>query len=295
MTKVPLMILPVDYAVRLTGKWRGLFGQFTRIYPNIRVDLAETGLNIEADEYVGASAASSILTGLLFTALLAVVLYALQADPARIIWLSTLSGSTITALFFLALIAYPSILAGKRAELLERDLIYALKDMLLEISSGASIYSAINGVSESEYGEVSREFGRIVGKVNVGIPVEDGLRDLAVQSKSERLRNSIWQIVNSLKSGSSMEAVLRDMVKDLTHERKNRIRTYAQELNILVLVYMLFAVVIPTIATTLIIVLGPFVGMDAGPRLFYLILPACFFTQIILMEYIKSRRPVVYI
>ena len=92
-----------------------------------------------------------------------------------------------------------------------------------------------------------------------------------------------------------MEGVLREMVKDLTVDRKNRIRNYANELNLMVLVYMLFAVVIPTIATTLVIVLGPFMGVNMGPRVFYIILPVCFFVQVALMEFVKSRRPVVYI
>jgi archaeal flagellar protein FlaJ len=295
MSKVPLMIVPLDNAVAMTRRWRGFAGRLVKLYPGIRVDLTECGLDVEADEYIAASILSSGLIGALITLMLATLLAALKAGAAKTVTMSLLSGGLISVLFMFVLISYPSILAGKKAELVERDLIYALKDMLLEISSGASIYATLSSVADSDYGEVSREFMKVVGKVNVGIPVEDALQDIALESKSERMRNSIWQIVNALKSGSSMDGVLRDIVKDMTLERKNKIRNYAQELNLMVLVYMMFAVVIPTIATTLVIVLGPFIGVDMGPRLFYIILPVCFFIQVALMEFIKSRRPVVHI
>jgi len=295
MNKVPLMIIPLDNAIAITRRWRGFAGKLVKIYPALRVDLAESDLKVEADEYVAASMFSSIMIGALITLILATLLAVLKATAAKTVIMSLLSGVLITALFMFVLFSYPSILAGKKAELMERDLIYALKDMLLEISSGASIYTALSSVAGSGYGDVSAEFTKVMGKVNVGIPVEDALQDLAVASKSERLRNSIWQIVNAMMSGSSMDGVLRDMVKEMTADRKNKIRNYAQELNLMVLVYMMFAVVIPTIATTLVIVLGPFMGVDMGPRIFYIILPVCFFIQVALMEFIKSRRPVVHI
>ncbi|MFH1055377.1 MAG: type II secretion system F family protein [Candidatus Altiarchaeota archaeon] len=295
MRNVPLMIIPLENAITLTRGWRGFTSKLVKLYPGIRVDLAETNLEVEADEYVAASILCSIVTGALTAILISAVLVMLKADTQRTVSLSVITGSLIAVLFALVLLSYPRILAGEKAELMERDLIYALKDMLLEVSSGASIYSALSGVAESGYGEVSKEFSKVIGKVNVGVPVEEALRDLAVKTKSEHLKNSVWQIVNSMRSGSSVEGVLRELVKDMTQDRKNKIRNYAQELNLMVLIYMLFAVVIPTIATTLVIVLGPFMGVDLGPRVFYMILPVCFSIQLALMEIIKSRRPVVYI
>lgn len=295
MSKVPLMVIPLENAVVLTAGFRGFTGKLAKLMPKLRVDLVETGLDVDADQYLGASILNSAATATLLFLMLLSSLLLLNAGLDRALWLSTASAAAIFLLFSAVLIAYPSILAGKKAELMERDLIYALKDMLLEVSSGASIYMALNGVAESDYGEVSKEFHKVVGKANAGVPVEDALEDLAVRTRSEHLKNSIWQIVNAIKSGSSVEGILRELVKDLTVERRNKIRNYSQELNVMVLIYMLFAVVIPTIATTLIIVLGPFMGMDMGPRIFYLVLPACFTVQIVLMEFIKSRRPVVYI
>ncbi|MFH1403725.1 MAG: type II secretion system F family protein [Candidatus Altiarchaeota archaeon] len=293
--EVPLMIIPLKIGVRLAGKEKAIWSRAFKFYPKLKLYLMETDLEVEAEEYIGASFISALATGLLFASLVYLLLTVLGAEQDKVLFLTGSVGLVIFLLFLFVLITYPNILAGKKAEQIERDLVFALKDMLLEVSSGASPYAALTEVANSDYGSISREIGKVVNKANVGIPVEEALEDLAVRTRSEMLKNSIWQIVNALKSGSSLEGILRELVRDLTVEQKMKIRNYAQELNVMVLIYMLFAVVIPTIATTLIIVLGPFLGIDMGPKVFYIILPVCFFIQISLMEFIKSRRPVVYV
>lgn len=289
------MILPLEAGVRLTRRLRGFSRMLANAYPQLKIDLMEAYPEIEAEEYVGAALASSVFTGLFMATMISALLYAFRSELTRTLLYSAAAGIVVALVFFAILLIYPGILAGKKAEDIDRDLVFALKEMLLEVSSGSSMYSALVEVSKSGYGNVSVEFEKVVKKVNVGVPVEDALGELALKTKSEHLRNSIWQIVNAIKSGSSTEGVLRELVKDMTSDRRVKIRSYAQELNVMVLAYMLFAVVIPTIATTVVIILGPFMGLSPGPRIFYIILPLCFFIQIALMELIKSRRPVVYI
>ena len=293
--KVPLMLLPLEDGARLAKRWSAVTGVIVKAYPRIRIDLVESELGVNAEGYVGASIFSSILTGAIMAGLIFLVLLALRAELSKALLLSLMPGAATTLLFAIILLIYPGIIAGKKAEDIDKDLVFALKDMLLEVSSGASVYSALVEVSRSGYGSVSVEFEKVVKKVNVGIPVEDALGELALKTKSEHLRSSIWQIVNAIKSGSSTEGVLRELVKEMTVERRTKIKSYAQELNVMVLAYMLFAVVIPTIATTVVIILGPFLGVDVGPRVFYIILPVCFFIQLALVELVKSRRPQVYL
>ncbi|MBU0761531.1 MAG: type II secretion system F family protein [Candidatus Altiarchaeota archaeon] len=295
MNKIPLMVVPIGSLHFLAARFRGFGGKVSKIFPKIHGDINEAGLRVDADEYIAYCLLSSGLISAAIACLLSTTIYILGAETQRILLIGTLSSTAIFTLFFLVLISYPNILAGKKAELLERDLIYALKDMHLEVLSGITIYSALNGVAKGGYGEVSKEFEKIVDKSNVGVPIDEALETLALRTRSEHLRHSIWQIVNSMRSGSSIEDILRELTLELTTERKTKIRQYSQDLNVLILMYMLFAVVVPTIATTLIIVLGPFMGVNIGVKVFYIILPLCFFIQISLVGYIKSRRPMVYL
>jgi len=289
------MLIPLRVGIRLTSKWNNLWHKLMAVYPKLRIDLMETDLDVGAEDYVGASILSALFTALLVGGLIYTLMTAVGTEQQKVISMTLMVFTLILGLFLFVLLSYPGILAGKKAEQIDRDLVFALKDMLLEVSSGASAYTALTEVAHSGYGSISHEIAKVVKKANVGVPVEDALEELAIHTRSEHLKNSVWQIINALKSGSSLEGILRELVKDLTMEQKMKIRNYAQELNVMVLIYMLFAVVMPTIATTLIIVLGPFLGVELGPKIFYIMIPVCFFVQIALMEFIKSRRPVVYV
>ena len=293
--KIPLMILSKERAKPITHKLRGFSGGIVSIFPNLRINLIEIETKIDADEYVALSFLSAFLYSLGMFSIIFVLLYVLGAVMESILTLAAISSLIIFALLFLLFLFYPGILAGKKAEQIEKDLIFALKDMLLEINSGATVYKALVEVSRADYGQVSKEFGRVARRVDTGTPIDDALEELALKTTSEHFRNSIWQIVNALKAGSDIENALRELVKDLTQEQRSKIRNYAQELNVLILLYMVFAVVIPTILTTLLIVVGPFMGLQLGPEVFYIILPVSFFIQIALVEFIKSRRPVVHL
>lgn len=295
MTKIPLMLIPIGSMPRIAKKLMGVSKPIARAIPQLDIELSETELDIKEEEYIAYSIISSIATTFFFAFIITVALLAVNATQQQKIFVLAVYSPMVFMILMAVLLSYPHILAGKKAEMIDRDLIYALKDLLLEISSGSSNYKALCGCADAGHGVVSDELQKVVEKVNVGMPVDDALEELALKVKSENMRKAIWQIVNAMRSGSSLENILREITRELMEQRKNKIKNYAQELNIMVLVYMLFAVVIPTIATTLIIVLGPFMGLNIGERVFYIVLPICFSIQIGLVKYIKSRRPAVYI
>ncbi|MFC2154376.1 type II secretion system F family protein [Candidatus Altiarchaeota archaeon] len=288
------MFIVPEQVSGVSRHFRGLGRKFSIIFPRLRLDLQRIHSDAGFEEYVIAAFFSGLLLALLFFSLIFLLLLFLGGKPAQITSLSGLVGFVILLLSFMVFLLYPGILAGKMAEQVDRDLIYVLKDLLLELSSGGSIYNALIEIARSDYDVISEEFARVVKKVNGGVPIENALEELSLATSSDNLKTSLWQIVNALKAGSELESALREIIKDLTMDQRNRIRNYAAELNIIVLIYMLFAVVVPTIFTTLIIIIGPFMGVELGVEIFFIILPLSFFIQIVLVEFIKSRRPVVH-
>ncbi|MBN2013539.1 MAG: type II secretion system F family protein [Candidatus Altiarchaeota archaeon] len=260
----------------------------------MRLSLIEIDNDSDADEYIALSILSALIYGILLFILIFGLLFSLGEVIDRVIFLALMAGFVVFALFFFLFLIYPSILAGKKAEQIERDLIFALKDILLEINSGSTIYSALIEVANSEYGMVSKEIENVVRKVDTGTPLEDALEKLALKTTSENFKNAIWQLVNTLRAGSDIEDALRELIRNMNIDHRAKIRNYAQELNVMVLIYLLFAVVIPTIAITMLIIIGPFISMSLGlDIIFYLILSVSFVIQIMLIEFMKSRRPVV--
>lgn len=289
------MILSLERVLAYAHRWRGITGKISNLFPQLNINLKKTDVRVDGADYIAAAIINSVIWGLLIFIFLFVLLLAVGEEYNKILLISFGSFAFAFFLFFIVLLLYPGILAGKRAENIDKDLVYALKDMLLEVSAGSSLYDAILTVAKSDYGVVSDEFALIIKKVDTGVPLDEAMEDLALRTSSEYLRNAIWQTINALKAGSNIEGTLREIVKTLIADQRNKIRNYAQELNVLSLIYMLFAVVIPTIATTIAIIVGPFLGLSTGPEIFLYILPVTFFTQIALLELIKSRRPVIHL
>jgi len=81
----------------------------------------------------------------------------------------------------------------------------------------------------------------------------------------------------------------------LEWEQKRKIRNYIQELNVLSMIYMLFAVAVPTIITTVLVVLNSLMGTNVTEGIYIFVIGICITIQAILVGFIKSRRPMVYI
>jgi len=203
------------------------------------------------------------------------------------------AGFGIFFLIFIVLQYFPRIISGKKAEQIDKNLVFCLKDLLLHVTSGTSLYNAFVNVSKSGYGDVAKEFGKVSKKVNSGTPMSKALERLAFKSKSQYLKRASWQLINTIKAGASVELAIESIIKDLILEQREKIKAYGHELNLWGLIYLLFAVAIPTIGSTMLIILSSFGGLGLTQTTFVMFMVFCFIIQTILIGFIKSRRPLV--
>lgn len=294
MQRVPLMFLPAGASKRATRVFLTFAGWVAGIYPGLRYDLQKTDLDFEEKEYIAVALLHALLFFVLFFSLFFVLLHRIQARGMNESLIQSIGyASAIFFLILLALLRYPRIMAGKKGEQIDKHLIFALKDLYLQISSGVSLYNSLVNVTKAEYGIVSEEFGKVAKAVNTGMPMANALEKMATASSSEFLRRTVWQLINTIKAGASLKGALRSVIDDLTIDQRNKIRDYAHELNLWSLVYMLFAVAIPTIGATLLVILSSFAGFGITEGMFILFIAICFLVQYILIGLIKARRPVV--
>ena len=143
-----------------------------------------------------------------------------------------------------------------RAELIEKNLVFALKDLSIQITSGVPTYNAFVNVAKSNYGSISKEFENIAKNVNSSVPLSKALEESAIKSGSEYYKKTMWQLINTMRAGASLKGALKTIINELSLDQKTKIKSYAQELNLWSLIYLLFAVAIPTIGLTLIIILS---------------------------------------
>jgi flagellar protein FlaJ len=289
--RIPLMFINFQAGAKLSKIFLGISREILKLTSGLKYDLENTDLDVKPDAYI----ANSILNGLIFFFLFGGLLYFLntvkqQPNP---IFKSIAYAILIFFLIMYLFLKYPKIIGGKKAELIDKHLIFALKDMRLQISSGVTLYNAIVNVSNADYGQASFEFQKVAQRVNTGTPLAKALEDMAFKSKSDFLRKTIWQLVNTLKAGASLKGALTTIIEDLTLDQKDKIKRYAQELNLWVLMYMLFAVAVPTIGITLLVILSSFAGFGINQAFFIFFVIMCVIIQIVLIGFMKTRRPVV--
>lgn len=290
------MLLPHGISKRIGKKFSGLGSSLLRIFPSVEYDIEKTDIDMSAAEYLAASVINSLFVFIFLSVVMFPLAYLIRKETLiNSLLMSIGSGFGLSVVIFVLLSRYPLIIANKKAESLERNLVFALKDLLLQISSGVSIYNAFVNVSKADYGLVSVEFAKMIQEVNAGKPMDDVLERLAIRSSSEYLRKTVWQLVNTLRAGASLKAALKTIITQLTLDQKTKIRDYAKELNVWSLMYMLFAVAIPTIGITMIVILSAFAGMGINKAVFIFFILACLVIQYVLIGLVKTRRPMGYV
>jgi hypothetical protein len=87
------------------------------------------------------------------------------------------------------------------------------------------------------------------------------------------------------------QKILETITSTLVREQKILIRKYGSELNPIILMYMMLAVVIPSLGTTVIIVMSSFSGIKVPVYILYIIPVLIFIVHIIFTRLIKDKKP----
>jgi archaeal flagellar protein FlaJ len=290
--RIPFIFVPDALSSKLVLKLRGIGKKLLSYFPSIERDLAMTGIEIDADYYMAKITVNAFFISGFFTFLIAFLMWSQNNPINEIITKSVSIFFGITLMFFLLHLKYPDIIAKKKASEIDKDLVFALKDITLNISAGLSLYDAFVNISKGDYGETSNEFNKIVMAINSGTPITDALENTAIKTKSEYLKKSSWQMINSIKSGSNIKKTLKSITKELSSEQRTKIANYSRELNLWSLIYMLFAVAVPSIGSTMLVILSSFAGFGIDRPMFIFFIVICLIIQYVLIGLVKSRRPV---
>jgi flagellar protein FlaJ len=183
---------------------------------------------------------------------------------------------------------------NRRARLIDKNLEYVLKDMHIQLTSGVPLFDTFVNIARGDYGECSVISEDIVREVQSGRSMTEVLDDVGMWSPSEHYRESLWQIVNALRTGSDVSNALEAISKSIRMEKQNKIRAYSKELNLWGLIYMMAAVVIPSMGVTLLVILSSFMGGTIiNENLFWIILGALTVFQVLFITFIREKRPII--
>jgi len=254
-------------------------------------DLRNSGIDISREEYI------AICVNSFFILFLSLYIVSSTILLAFSIKYSYLFGFVFALMFsgfvFFSQIVYPSIYVMRREKNIEKNLIPALQDILVQLSSGVPLFSVLVNISAADYGELSIEFKKAVRRISAGSPEQEVLEDLSKRNPSAFFKRTLWQISNGMNAGSDMTIVIEDSIKSLGEEQMIQIQNYGNKLNPLIVFYMLIAVIIPALSITFLTIIASMVNLSEITTIILFIGMFVFvvLVQIMFLGLIKSRRP----
>ncbi len=291
MFKIPYSLLPTKVLRNASSIFRGIGEALQNLFPFLKLYLKQAEAEISVKEYLSMCFLSSLLFFVFFGFFFILILALARVGKSFLFGLIT--AIVVTIFVFLQQIIYPRVYAHRRIKGIERNLLSALQNILIELNSGVPLFDILVNISKGDYGEVSREFLKAVREINAGRPQIETLEEIAAINPSLFFRRAVWQIVNGMKSGANMASVVNEIINSLSEEQILQIQRYGSQLNPLAMFYMLTVVIAPSLGMTFLIILSSFISLSefATKLIFWGLYGIVVFFQIMFMGVIKSRRP----
>jgi len=186
---------------------------------------------------------------------------------------------------------YPSILARKVAELTDKKLLNLLRDMWVQSTSGVMLYNILQNVSQGDYGIASKDLQTAVREISAGERDAIALERVANLTRSESFRRVLWHIIASMRTGIGLVTAFESAVNVLAADQRRVVRDYAASLNFYLLMYLLFAAVVPAILITFLSLLSIFGVFALSIELLSAMVVGFIFIQFIVIGFMRVGRP----
>jgi len=235
---------------------------YIEYFEGLRPQLAKANLEVSLPEYVSMMfftsimAATSIMT--IFGSFLVLTSGIAGLFTAFIVSIVSLPVSII--LFYL----YPSIRIKNRASKIRDTLPFATMYLSTLAGTGTSLPEIFKNLSQvEEYGEVSKEAEQITRDIETfGMDVTEALKRAADRTPSEDFEELIWGINHVITTGGSLRDFLKQRSSKLMNDYERRVREFADNLSLLVEMYITVVVVGSIIFTSMSAVMSSFTAME---------------------------------
>lgn len=286
---IPFSPFPPQVVIALGKPFKPIGAMILGTSARLKDEFLQAGLNLKPEEYRAA-------TGFVFVfyfviGAILVYLLTLKFFPKNAPIAALIGGIALGFLIAFQVAMYPKIAIKKKIRDIERNLVFALRTIMIEIKSGVTLFDALNMVADGEYGELSKEFKKTVGKINTGTMQEAALEEMAENNPSRYLKRSIWQTLDGMRSGVDVTSVFSELVGTMNRELKIQITEYGASLKLLSLMYMMIAVIMPALGLTFLIILSSFPQIKISEMLFWILLIVIVVAEFMFLGIMKAKRP----
>jgi flagellar protein FlaJ len=292
MEKEKQKVTPVALPVRGYGKrgpLRSVSEYLLPYFPAMRKQMILAGMKETPELFMDRVLVSSIFIALALSILAFSILHTLSSN----VFFALLLLPVFVLLAFFYLMMYPSVMVLKKKRAIDYELVFAVRHLLIGLRSGMPLFDAMVGISRG-YGEVSKEFNIIVQKATLGMPISQAMREVAQVNPSPSFRRIMIQLANSVGSGGDVADALEVVLNQIFREQIIELKAYGQKLNPLIMFYMIFGIIFPSLGLAFAIILFSFLGsgrfeLNAFVLLLFLLMVSV--VQFMFLSMVETSRP----
>lgn len=264
------------------------FQIIARNFPNLKHNLKKAGMNYKPEEFIQ----RTFLSVFYMTTGLALSLALILAKFDVLKGIMVIFIPIIFLILFAYLLKLPEVSILKKEKGISKEIIFAGRHLTIELESGVSLYNAFVNISKN-YEIIGRYFREIVDKVDLGTSMEDALTEAVEYIPSDDFRRLLWQILNSVRTGSDISKSLTSVLEQTAREQTIEVGEYSKKLNPFAMFYMIIAVILPTLGVTILVVLSSFVEFELNLTIFMVIAGLLAFIQFMFLSIIRFSRPAI--
>jgi archaeal flagellar protein FlaJ len=262
------------------------FQRIAKASPSIKLKLKQAGIEQKPEEFIKRSVIGALYMS--FGLLAALFLGAAKTSFPKIILLF------MFPIVFAVMIAYmmklPDIKISKREKDISKEIVFVGRFIIIELESGVPLYNTLINTSKN-FEIIGTYFKEITDKVDLGTTIEDALNEAVEFIPSNDFRKIMWQIINSMRTGSNISKSLYSVVDQITKDQMTEVNKYGKKLNPLAMFYMIVAVIMPSLGITMLIILSSFIELKLSLGILMVICGFLALIQIIFISLVKFSRP----
>lgn len=260
-------------------------------FPYLELHLKQAEVGIDTREAIARALRRSSINALIVGAVLFGAFIYLEYQPFQAFLTGLMASIGLFGMIIFQDLMKYKIRIKRRVNDIDRNLLYALQSMEIEASSGLPIFESVKSVANGKYGALSSEFKLIVNNVESGSSLENELEATALRNPSTNFRQALWQISNSIRSGADLKVELKSIVTTISKEELVQIRRYGSKLSPIVLMFLMLAIIIPSMGVTVLIIVSSLPANIVSESTLWTILISTAIVQVLFINLIKGRRP----
>lgn len=270
------------------GALNTLFQRVAKAAPMLKMKLKQAGIDDKPEDFIK----KTFLSAFYMTTGLAVALFLILAKYNVLKGVLFLIVPVVFFVMFFYMIRLPDLRISRKEKEISKEIVFAGRFLIIEIESGVPLYNAMLNVSKN-YEVIGKYFKEITDKIDLGTSMEDALNEAVEFIPSNDFRKILWQIINSIRTGSNVAKSLYSVMEQITKDQITEVNKYGKKLNPLAMFYMIVAVILPSLGMTMLIILSSFIKFELSLTILLALAGFLGFVQFMFISMVKFSRPAI--